>query len=169
MITMTRSRAAVLALAALCAVASCRKPEAPPPAPEPAAAPAEAAKPAAGGPEHVVVQHILIAFKGSIPDAKVTRTREEAEKLAGETLARAKAGEDFDALVKALTDDQYPGIYRMANAGVTPDAAKEEYSRTRMVRGFGDVGFSLAIGEVGLAAYDPASSKYGWHIIKRLE
>jgi parvulin-like peptidyl-prolyl isomerase len=57
----------------------------------------------------------------------------------------------------------------MANAGVEPDSAKEEYSRTRMVKGFGDMSFSLAVGEVGLAPYDPASSKYGWHIIKRLE
>jgi hypothetical protein len=158
--------AAVLAAGVLGVFASCRKAEAPPPAP----APATAAAPApAGGPERIVVQHILIAFQGTIPDAKVTRTREEAEKLAGETLSRAKAGEDFDALVKALTDDQHPGIYRMANAGVEPDAAKEEYSRTRMVKGLGDVGFSLAVGEVGMAPYDPASSKYGWHIIKRLE
>ncbi len=153
----------VLAAGVLCAFASCRKSESPPPEPSPQA-PAPA-----GGPERVVVQHILIAFQGSIPDAKVTRTREEAEKLAGDALRRAKAGEEFDALVKALTDDQYPGVYRMANAGVEPDSAKEEYSRTRMVKGFGDVSFSLAVGEVGLAAFDPAASKYGWHIIKRLE
>ena len=161
-----RSLAIILAAGVLCAFAACRKSEAPPPAP----APATVAQPApAGGPDRVVVQHILIAFQGSIPDAKVTRTREEAEKLADETLKRAKAGEDFDALVKTLTDDQHPGIYRMANAGVEPDSAKEEYSRTRMVKGFGDVSFSLAVGEVGMAPYDPASSKYGWHIIKRLE
>jgi parvulin-like peptidyl-prolyl isomerase len=163
--TTIRPLAALLILGVICAFASCRKSEAPPPAP----APATVAQAAPAGPDRVVVQHILIAFQGTIPDAKVTRTREEAEKLAGETLARAKAGEDFDALVKALTDDQHPGIYRMANAGVEPDSAKEEYSRTRMVKGFGDVGFSLAVGEVGLASFDPASSKYGWHIIKRLE
>ncbi len=159
----------ILAAGVLYAFASCRKSEAPPPEPSPQAPATAVVTAPAGGPDRVVVQHILIAFQGSIPDAKVTRTREEADKLAGETLRRAKAGEDFDALVKALTDDEYPGIYRMSNAGIEPDSAKEEYSRTRMVKGFGDVSFSLAVGEVGLAAYDPAASKYGWHIIKRLE
>jgi parvulin-like peptidyl-prolyl isomerase len=57
----------------------------------------------------------------------------------------------------------------MSNFDVTPDAAKEEYSRAKMVQAFGDVGFSLGVGEVGLAVFDPKTSKYGWHIIKRLE
>jgi len=121
-------------------------------------------------PERVTVQHILIAFKGSLPDdTKVTRSREDAEKLALQVFERAKAGEDFAAMVKMYTNDSYPGIYKMTNKGLTPDRAKQEYSRTGMVKAFGDVGFSLEVGGVGLAVYDPATSKYGWHIIKRLE
>ena len=38
-----------------------------------------------------------------------------------------------------------------------------------MVKSFGDVSFALKAGEIGLAVYDPKASKYGWHIIKRLE
>ena len=38
-----------------------------------------------------------------------------------------------------------------------------------MVKAFRDVSFGLSPGGVGLAVYDPGSSKYGWHIIKRLE
>ena len=38
-----------------------------------------------------------------------------------------------------------------------------------MVRGFGDVGFQLDVGEIGMAEYDPGTSQYGWHIIKRIE
>lgn len=38
-----------------------------------------------------------------------------------------------------------------------------------MVGAFGNVGFPLKVGEVGLAEYDPTESKYGWHIIKRLK
>ena len=34
---------------------------------------------------------------------------------------------------------------------------------------FGDVGFELEVGEIGMADYDPEKSQYGWHIIKRLE
>jgi hypothetical protein len=121
-------------------------------------------------PERVTVQHILIAFKGSLPnDTKVTRSKEDAEKLALQVFERAKAGEDFAAMVKTYTNDSYPGIYKMTNIGVTPDRSKQEYSRTGMVKAFGDVGFSLEVGGVGLAVYDPATSKYGWHIIKRLE
>ena len=121
-------------------------------------------------PERVTVQHILIAFKGSLPnDTKVTRSREDAEKLALKVFERAKAGEDFAAMVKTYTNDSYPGIYKMTNKGVTPEKSKQEFSRTGMVKAFGDVGFSLEVGGVGLAVYDPATSRYGWHIIKRLE
>lgn len=125
--------------------------------------------PQAEEPERVTVQHILIAFKGSIPDPKVTRSKEDAERLALKIFERAKAGEDFAAMVKMYTNDEYPGIYKMTNKSVTPDRSKQEYSRTGMVKSFGDVSFGLAVGAVGLAVYDPAASKYGWHIIKRLE
>ena len=120
-------------------------------------------------PDRVAVQHILISFKGSIPKPTVTRTREEAQKLAQEVFERAKKGEDFDALVKKYTDDEYPGIYRMSNIGIAPDPSNQEYSRAGMVKGFGDVSFSLAVGGIGMAEYDPQKSKYGWHIIKRIE
>jgi peptidyl-prolyl cis-trans isomerase C len=121
-------------------------------------------------PERVTIQHILIAFKGSLPDdTKVTRSREDAEKLALQVFERAKAGEDFAAMVKMYTNDSYPGIYKMTNKGLTPDRSKQEFSRTGMVKAFGDVGFSLELGGVGLAIYDPATSRFGWHIIKRLE
>ncbi|MEJ2722612.1 MAG: peptidylprolyl isomerase, partial [bacterium] len=69
-------------------------------------------------PNQVTVQHILIAFQGTLPGKDVQRSREEAEKLAADLLEQAKAGADFDALVKEYTDDSYPGIYKMANLGV---------------------------------------------------
>ncbi len=119
--------------------------------------------------DHVTVQHILIAFKGSIPKEDLTRNRDEAELLAKEILKRAKNGEDFDALVKEYTDDQHPGIYKISNIGIDPDKSKDEYSRARMVKAFGDVSFKLQVNDIGLAEYDPEASKYGWHIIKRIE
>jgi hypothetical protein len=124
---------------------------------------------APGEADRISVQHILIAFKGSLPEPKVTRTAAEAEALAAEIFERARKGEDFDALVKKYTDDAYPGVYRMSNFGTTPDKEKKEYARSGMVRAFGDVGFALPAGGVGLAVYDPQRSKYGWHIIKRVE
>jgi len=123
----------------------------------------------AAEPDRITVQHILISFKGAIDNPVVTRTRQEAEKLAKELLDRIQKGEDFDALVKGYTDDQHPGTYSMSNFNVKPDPSKAEYPRNRMVKAFGDVGFSLKVGEVGLAAYDPEKSPFGWHIIKRLQ
>ena len=120
-------------------------------------------------PDRVTVQHILIAFKGSIPKEDLNRNRDEAELLAKEIFERAKNGEDFDALVKEYTDDQHPSIYKMSNIGIPPDKSKEEYSRARMVKAFGDVSFKLGVNDIGLAEYDPETSKYGWHIIKRIE
>ena len=40
---------------------------------------------------------------------------------------------------------------------------------SRMVQRFGDVGFGLEVGETGMAEYDPRTSPFGWHIIKRIE
>jgi parvulin-like peptidyl-prolyl isomerase len=120
-------------------------------------------------PDRVTVQHILISFKGSDPRITVTRTREEAEKLAHEIFERAKKGENFDGLVKEFTDDQHPGIYKMSNFDVPPQTDQEEYSRSGMVKSFGDVSFKLPVNGIGMAEYDPDNSKYGWHIIKRLK
>ena len=80
----------------------------------------------------------------------------------------ATSGEAFDDLVQAVTDDASPGIYRLCNTGVTP-AAAGEYPRDRMVPAFGNVGFALDVNGIGMAEYDPGTSPYGWHIIKRLE
>jgi hypothetical protein len=117
-------------------------------------------------PRRITLQHILIAFNGSGTGA--ARTREAAEKLAQETLARARSGEDFDALMKALSDDPGGGIYTLCNKDVTPGSANE-FKREQMVPAFGDVGFKLQAGECGLAPHDPKSSPYGWHLIKRLK
>ena len=143
---------------------------APAPGASPAPAPAHGASPApasAAPAEHIKVQHVLISFAGKVPGKNVTRTRDEARALAAQILERAKKGEDFGALVSTYTDDQAPGIYALSNSGVAP--ASGEFSRDRMVPAFGDVGFSLARGEIGIAEYDPRTSPYGWHVIKRLE
>lgn len=119
-------------------------------------------------PEHIQVQHLLIGFKGSVGGKPITRTQEEAKKLAYELLARANKGEDFDAMVKQYTDDSHPGIYGMSNTGVAP-SMPGEYERSRMVGAFGNVGFKLAVGSIGIADFDPKTSPFGWHIIKRIK
>jgi hypothetical protein len=114
----------------------------------------------------ITVQHCLIAFQHSLGDQFVARSQDEAKALAEKLLERARAGEDFAEIVKKYTNDAAPGIYRLANRGVEQRGA---YARGDMVPAFGDVGFALDVGEFGLAAYDPATSQFGWHIIKRIE
>lgn len=139
---------------------------------ETAAKDAEAAESTATAdvePDYITVQHILIAFAGTVPGKEITRTQGEAEVLANSLFERAQGGEDFDLLVKQFTDDAAPGIYKMANRGVQADPDQQIYPRDGMVPAFGDVGFPLQVGEIGMAPYDPKTSPYGWHIIKRLE
>jgi parvulin-like peptidyl-prolyl isomerase len=124
---------------------------------------------AAGEPDQITVQHILIGYKGSVPGKNITRTATEARTLAHELLERAQAGEDFDALVAEYTNDSPPGIYKMANRGVAADPSQQVFPRDGMVPAFGDVGFSLEVGEIGMSEYDHQKSPYGWHIIKRLK
>jgi peptidyl-prolyl cis-trans isomerase D len=117
-------------------------------------------------PAHVVVQHVLISFDGaSIP--AVTRTRDEAERLAQRVLEEARAGRDFAELVRYYTDDRGgDGTYALANWGV-PTAAGE-VDRQKMVRGFGNLAFTLPVAEIGIVEYDPNSSPFGWHVMKRV-
>jgi hypothetical protein len=119
-------------------------------------------------PDRITVQHILIGFTGSVPGKTINRTKEEARTLAYSLLERARGGEAYDALVREFTDDSWPGTYGMANRGVTP-ASANEYARDGMVPAFGNVGFKLAVDEFGVADYDPTTSPYGWHIIKRVK
>jgi parvulin-like peptidyl-prolyl isomerase len=117
-------------------------------------------------PAHIEVQHVLIGFAGSVPGKGITRTKEEAMKLAHEILDKARKGANFDSLVAKYTDDSPPGIYKMAADGVPPQLG--EYGRRQMVPAFGNVGFAISPGNIDIAEYDPTTSPFGWHIIKRL-
>jgi len=155
-------------LLVLAACAERTEPAAPPPPPAP---PPKIDEP----PRRVAVEHVLIAFQGTLPGA--TRTREEAEALAEEVLARAKEGADFLALRDAHSDDRDPGAaqargpYRIANRGVPADPERGLYPRDGMAGRFADVAFSLPVGGIGMAAYAPGRDKspFGWHVVKRVE
>jgi hypothetical protein len=118
-------------------------------------------------PAKVRVQHVLIGFKHSVSGKKIERSKSEAEALAGDVLETAEAGVEFAAIVKKYTDDRYPGVYTLVNKGETPGAG--EYRRYDMMNCFGDVAFSLEVGEIGMAEYHPSRCKFGWHVIKRLD
>jgi parvulin-like peptidyl-prolyl isomerase len=116
-------------------------------------------RPAEAGP--VTVQHVLIGWKDT-PMAKQRptdprakdRTKEQADKLATDILAKAKAPDaDFTKLMKEFSED--PGSKDTGKAyDVSADAP--------MVEGFKKMALRLKENEVGLV-----KTQFGWHIIKR--
>lgn len=155
--TTTNTTATILALFLFLALAACGGDEpAPPAAPPPPA-------------DHITVDHILIGVKPGIPTGMAPA---EAKKLAYEVMAQLEGGADWMELKKKHTADKDPrrglgGPYSMANHGVQP--TKDEAPRGGMVPAFGDVGFTLQVGEMGMADFDQQSSPFGYHIIKRIK
>jgi len=102
----------------------------------------------------VRVQHVLIGWKGAPAARNATRTKEEADKIATEVLAKVRANGDMAALMKAHSED--PGSKDNAKVyDVSPDAP--------MVEPFKKLSLRLKENEAGLV-----KSPFGWHVIKRL-
>ena len=110
-----------------------------------------------GPDESITVQHVLIAFKGA-QRATVTRSKAEAKVLAEKVWNDAKSGINFKDLMAMHSTDTGGGEYPMTKAG-----------RSGMVAGFGNVGFRLKVGEIGVAPWHEKDSPYGWHVIKRVK
>jgi hypothetical protein len=123
-------------------------PPSPPPAPSPSA-PSEEQK--------VAASHVLIQYKGALrAGPSITRSKEEAKKLAAEVAAKAKKGQDFAGLAKQYSDE--PGAKDRAGS-------LGKFSKGQMVKPFADAAFALKPGEVsGVVETD-----FGFHVIKRTE
>jgi parvulin-like peptidyl-prolyl isomerase len=100
---------------------------------------------------------VLIAYKGSLraPES-VTRSKDDAQKLARSIQAKAKAGADFAALAKQYSDDP---------TAKTGGGSLGKFSRTQMVKPFADAAFALKPGEIS----DIVETPFGFHVIKRTE
>jgi len=118
----------------------------------------------------VTVQHLLISFSGTGTNA--SRSKEEASELAKKLFEEAKTSDDFPEMIKAHTDDSFPGIYQISNYQVeTPGFTSKGrvHPRDGLVPAFGNVGFALKVDEIGMAEFDADDSPFGWHIIKRIK
>jgi parvulin-like peptidyl-prolyl isomerase len=112
--------------------------------------------------ESAKVLHVLVgwrelapAYRGQMDERAAARDRAAADALAREVLEKAKAGEDFAALMKTHSED--PGSASTARPyTATPDAP--------LVPPFKKLALRLGVGEVGLV-----ETAYGWHVIKRIE
>jgi parvulin-like peptidyl-prolyl isomerase len=135
---------------------------APPPAPPErtaeAPAPEAAPTPPAPPPEASVgASHVLIQYKGSLrAGPNITRTKDEAKKVAAEVQAKAKKGQDFAGLAKQFSDE--PGAKeRAGNLG--------KFTKPQMVKPFADAAFALKPGDIS----EVVETDFGFHVIKRTE
>lgn len=105
--------------------------------------------------EKVHAAHILLMYQGSAgASEEITRTKEDAYQEIKQLLERVKAGEDFAALAK-----EYSNCPSGNNGG---DLG--EFSKGDMVKPFEDAAFALKKDKIS----DIVETRYGYHIIKRL-
>jgi len=128
----------------------------PPPPPDPLESADIMARPANPGTPQV--QHVLIGWKdapmakrGADPRA-MARTKADADKLAQDVLAKAKAGEDFVKLMKEHSED--PSTKDGKSYEVTPDFPLEPLKK---------LAFRLNLNEAGMV-----KTPFGWLVLKRV-
>ncbi|MBC8371824.1 MAG: peptidylprolyl isomerase [Planctomycetes bacterium] len=71
---------------------------------------------------------------------------------------------------KEITMEQAKAEFDEAAKGLRARlSAIQWFPRGQMVPGFGNIGFKLNVGEIGISNYSKTDSPFGWHIIKRYE
>ncbi len=113
--------------------------------------------------DYVHVKHVLVMNTDASVDtsdmtpeeiaAQADASKVVKKAIAEEVLTKAKAGADFDTLVKEYGED--PGMEQ------SPDGYT--FTKGTMVAEFESASYALAVGEVS----DLVESSYGWHIIKK--
>jgi peptidyl-prolyl cis-trans isomerase D len=99
-------------------------------------------------PECRRARHILV----KVPETATDEEKAEAKRKIESALARVKAGEDFSAVAKEVSDD--------GSASEGGDLGC--FGQGRMVKPFEDAAFSLKAGEVS----NVVQTQFGYHIIK---
>jgi parvulin-like peptidyl-prolyl isomerase len=115
---------------------------------------AEAPKARPSG-ERVGASHVLIAYKGSRrARPEITRSKEDARKIAEKIRDAARKGQDFGQLAVDQSDDPTAKQGR---------GSLGSFDRESMVKPFADAAFALQPGQVS----DVVETDFGFHVIKR--
>jgi len=111
---------------------------------------------------HAKVKHILISWKdladnfdGRQDPRAAARSKKDAEDAVDAIVGQLRAGGDFDALMRAQSEDT--GSAESGNPiAVSPEAG--------LVIEFKQLGLRLEVGEIGVC-----ESQFGFHVMKRVE
>jgi len=116
-------------------------------------------------PERVEIALISLAFNGSIESRDIGRTRDQADSLARQILARARSGADFDSLVRVASDQPRTKPMTLVNRGISK--APGERTRKMVEPAVGDMAFGMSIGNIGLVVPNNTTCRYGYYIVQR--
>jgi hypothetical protein len=110
-----------------------------------------------GEPPKVTVKHVLVKWKGAKKvDDSVKRTREEACLRAIEARDKLVAGEEWDAIVKAYSDEA---------GAATRSGLVGTVERKDVAKPFADAAFELKPKQMS----DVVETEFGFHLILRTE
>lgn len=88
-----------------------------------------------------------------------------AQDMETELVAKMKAGD----ITTDELNEQMNAFLESLRTEADQKAPTMPYPRAAMVPAFGDVGFALEVGQVGMADFHAESSPFGWHIIRRVD
>jgi hypothetical protein len=108
-----------------------------------------------GEPAKIGVKHVLVKYKGAKNAApEIARSRGEACLRAQEAIAKLKAGDDWDAVVKSFSEEAGAAT-RAGSMGMV--------ERKDLVKAFADAAFALSVNNVS----DVVETEFGFHVILR--
>jgi protein-export membrane protein SecD len=103
--------------------------------------------------EEIEASHILIAYKGAVRASEsVTRTKEEAKRIAIELVDKLDRGAGFNSMAREHSDG--PSAVDGGSLG--------KFKKGEMAKAFEDAAFALSKGEIS----DATETEFGFHIIR---